>query len=170
MSTEVLGTYALHHVDGCPTVATGCHFTITNPKEPHPSQVLCYRNPDVPGDATFGQVGFGFNLADGAGFLPLWHITKDSNIFMTFGQATEAAKKGYKVCRKGWNGADMFLHYVEPGLVSPAQLGVRRALMDGSSGVMQGHWIIKTATGEFQTWAPSSADSLAEDWEIYSPE
>lgn len=83
---------------------------------------------------------------------------------MTFGLATEAAKKGLKVARLGWNGAGMYA-YIVPAASYPAQTEVAKAQF-GEMVPYRSYWALKTAQNDVATWAPSGSDSLAEDWVI----
>ncbi len=91
---------------------------------------------------------------------------------MNFGQATEAAKAGKKVARKGWNGSGMFAYIVpERGLVVcelPKQIDLGNALLacDDTAIMCRAHWQLFTAQKDIAAWAPSGSDSLAEDWNI----
>lgn len=91
---------------------------------------------------------------------------------MNFGQALEALKNGEKVCRSGWNGADMFL-VLSPGKedLESSQF-FNSALADhaislGGSMTVRPSFMLKTAQDDVAYWAPSGSDALAEDWEIY---
>lgn len=82
---------------------------------------------------------------------------------MNFGLAIEAAKKGKKIARRGWNGKDQYVElasgiaYVVPDgkivNVEHEAIGNRALAFVGTSGVQMG-------------WLASQADMLAEDWEI----
>lgn len=82
---------------------------------------------------------------------------------MTFGLAIEAAKKGKRIARKGWNGKGQYVElakaisYKSPtGAVVNAEhnaIGNQALAFVGTSGVQMG-------------WLASQADMLAEDWEI----
>ena len=86
---------------------------------------------------------------------------------MTFGMATEAAKRGYKVARIGWNGAGMH-SVIMPGYPDgvPANKATAQChcIAEGTLLVINPYWVLKTANGSISTWAPSGSDSLAEDW------
>lgn len=87
--------------------------------------------------------------------------TKD----LTFGEATYAAKYlGKKVCRSGWNGANMYA-YVVPSGRFPALTEIAKKEF-GETVPYRSYWALKTAQGDVATWAPSGSDSLAEDWMI----
>ncbi len=82
---------------------------------------------------------------------------------MTFGVAIEAAKKGKRIARKGWNGKGQYVElakaisYKSPtGAVVNAEhdaIGNQALAFVGTSGVQMG-------------WLASQADMLADDWEI----
>ena len=86
---------------------------------------------------------------------------------MTFGLALEAAKKGYKVARLGWNGKSQYVElatnisYVGADgtveNVNHAAIGNNALAFCGTSGVQIG-------------WLASQADMLAEDWMIVGGE
>ena len=84
---------------------------------------------------------------------------------MTFGLATEAAKKGLKVARIGWNGAGMFA-YIVPANSYPAQTEAAKSHFGDNLVPYRQYWALKTAQDDVATWAPSGSDSLAEDWVI----
>jgi len=83
---------------------------------------------------------------------------------MSFGQAVDAAKKGHKIAREGWNGADMYA-YIVPAASYPAKTDIAKAEF-GESVPYREYWALKTAQNDVATWAPSGSDSLAEDWII----
>jgi len=111
---------------------------------------------------------------------------------MTFGLATETAKKGYGIARRGWNGSGMFA-FIEPEYQTTVRdildweielgTGVLRKFYvpqfahtkseeDAGKGpgsvevTYRTTWKLRTADGSIATWAPSGSDSLAEDWYI----
>ncbi|TNF01492.1 MAG: DUF2829 domain-containing protein [Gammaproteobacteria bacterium] len=85
---------------------------------------------------------------------------------MTFGQALEAIKKGYKVARSNWNGKDMFLFLV-PGSTfqvnRPPLLGIYD---EGTTINYRPHIDMRTADGEIVPWVASQSDLLVDDWFI----
>lgn len=88
------------------------------------------------------------------------------NSNLNFGQAIEAAKKGKKVTREGWNGSGMFA-YIVPANSYPAQTGVAKEYFGENSMVpYRAYWALKTAQEDVAMWSPSGSDSLAEDWII----
>jgi hypothetical protein len=82
---------------------------------------------------------------------------------MTFGLAIEAAKKGHKISRAGWNGKSQYIElasaisYKNPAgeeiNTDHAAIGNKAFAFCGTSGVQMG-------------WLASQADMLAEDWAI----
>lgn len=85
--------------------------------------------------------------------------------YMTFSEALEKIKDGFKVFREGWNGKDMFIFLV-PGSTfavnRPPLLGI---YPEGAKINYHGHIDMKTATGEVVPWVASQTDLLAEDWD-----
>ena len=85
---------------------------------------------------------------------------------MSFGLAIEAAKKGKRIARKGWNGKRQYVElataisYTSPiGAVVNAEhdaIGNQALAFVGTSGVQMG-------------WLASQADMLADDWMIVGP-
>ena len=49
------------------------YYRLYKKSEPHQSIVYSYANPDLK-----DQNGFGFNIADGGGFIPFWDISDDT--------------------------------------------------------------------------------------------
>lgn len=91
---------------------------------------------------------------------------------LTFGEALEALKAGYKVARKGWNGKGMWLICV-PG-TSDAQLRegtpYYEALGEATCQILPhiDMWTVDS-TGRramLPGWLASQTDMLSEDWEI----
>jgi len=84
---------------------------------------------------------------------------------VSFGQAIEAAKRGKKVARKGWNGQGMFA-YIVPSASYPAQTKIAKEYFGENLVPYRAYWALKTAQEDVATWSPSGSDSLAEDWII----
>lgn len=81
-----------------------------------------------------------------------------------FGHAIKQLKAGKKVQRHGWNGKGMFVYYV-PGGAYKTQTEVAKKDF-GSHVEYEPYLAIKNVRGTVNTWAPSVADCLAEDWEL----
>lgn len=82
----------------------------------------------------------------------------------TFGDAIAAAKAGYKVARKGWNGSGMYAYYVPGGNYASQTEHAKKEF--GETTPYRPYWALKTAQNDVATWAPSGSDSLADDWMI----
>lgn len=84
---------------------------------------------------------------------------------LTFGLAIEAAKKGHKIARKGWNGKGMWLAYI-----SHWDMPTVHAMELFPCGCDAGTFLpfigMKTADNKFVPWLASQTDVLAEDWVI----
>jgi len=87
------------------------------------------------------------------------------NTNLNFGQAIEAAKKGKRVARTGWNGSGMFA-YIVPANAYPAQTGAAKKYWGEKLVPYREYWALKTAQEDVAMWSPSGSDSLAEDWVI----
>ena len=86
---------------------------------------------------------------------------------MSFGMAIEAAKRGYKVARKGWNGSGMFAYIVPKNkypVTSPES--PVKGMYENDMVPYRAYWALKTAQDDIATWSPSGSDSLADDWVI----
>ena len=84
---------------------------------------------------------------------------------LSFGLAIEAAKKGKKIARKGWNGKGMFLYHV-PAAAYPPSTDVAKAAFRGNDVPYGAYIAIKTAQGNVVPWLASQTDMLADDWYI----
>lgn len=85
---------------------------------------------------------------------------------LPFGLAIEAAKKGARVARRGWNGKDMYicLAHIET-FSTPADISSARN-EDGTVEVMP-FLMMKTADNKMCAgWLASQTDMLADDWYI----
>lgn len=76
---------------------------------------------------------------------------------MNFEQAREAAKKGNKIARSGWNGGNMFVVYMPPlylpvGEEAPLDSKPYFAMYN------QKQWV--------RGWLASQSEMLADDWKI----
>ncbi len=80
---------------------------------------------------------------------------------LSFGQAIEALKSrwGVRVARKGWNGKNMWIAYVNAGWSAHHEVAA----------IVPEHTlpfiVMYSATGEFVPWLASQTDMLADDWE-----
>ncbi len=86
---------------------------------------------------------------------------------LTFGLAVEAAKQGFKIARKGWNGKGMFVVYQKgypQGIPSNKQTAEAFGINEGDLFVCNPYLQIKNVDGSASMWVPSINDVLAEDW------
>lgn len=92
---------------------------------------------------------------------------------MTFGQALEKLKEGYKVARYGWNGKGMFIYLVNGTKVhydklrneAAKHLEVDKRLNEGKTAIINSHIDMKAADGSIVVgWLASQTDMLSEDW------
>lgn len=86
---------------------------------------------------------------------------------MSFGMAIEAARRGHKIARTGWNGTGMFAYIVPAAKYKPqTSVAMDMAFDDGLIPYRE-YWALFTAQKDVATWQPSGSDSLANDWMIY---
>lgn len=76
---------------------------------------------------------------------------------MNFGEALKALQEGKFVQRKGWNGKNMHLYYVEKETTTNK---------DGDTVTTEPSIWMKNAQGTYSVWMPSVMDLFANDWEI----
>lgn len=95
---------------------------------------------------------------------------------ITFGLATEAMKKGFKVARAGWNGKGQWV-VMMPALYLPpfntqepgAKVNDRTAKHIGKDTPLdsQPYFALFNTQGKWQPgWVPSTSDCLVDDWNI----
>lgn len=89
---------------------------------------------------------------------------------MTFGLAIEAAKKGKKIAREGWNGKDMWVVYQKgypDGIPVNKNTAEATGIEEGKTCYFRPYLMMKTVNqDEFVPWTVSQTDALAEDWVI----
>lgn len=102
-------------------------------------------------------------------------MTQDT---LTFGEALQCLKRGYRIARAGWNGKGMFLfirHGSYPGdsPISTFVDGVSAELFetgDQNTDVRLPCICMHTASGSIlHGWLASQTDILAEDWMVLEP-
>ena len=113
----------------------------------------------------------GYHIADGKE--NRW-MSKDEferlyreNGSLTFGQAVDALKSGKLVCRKGWNGAGMFLRLMETDFYELNEDKVPE-FKRGSEWNLLPFIMMKTAQNTLVPWLASQTDILVEDWMVLS--
>lgn len=95
---------------------------------------------------------------------------------LTFGHAIEAAKKGRKIARRGWNGKNMFVVYMPPLQLPPYNTqGTARKVNDRTAKFIgedapldcQPYFAMYNAQQQWiPGWLASQSDMLADDWEV----
>ncbi len=94
---------------------------------------------------------------------------------MNFGQAIEALKEGKKVAREGWTGKGLFIFMQVPATITediiPKMQSLPQSVKDefakrGGSISYSNQMALVNPNNSINGWAPSSSDTLAEDWII----
>lgn len=94
---------------------------------------------------------------------------------LNFGQAIEALKQGKRVARQGWNGKGLFVFMQVPAEISeeiiPKMQSLPQSVKDefakrGKSISYSNQMALVDTNNQISGWAPSSSDTLAEDWVI----
>ena len=88
---------------------------------------------------------------------------------MNFGLAIEAAKKGKKIARLGWNGKGMWVVYrtgYPDGIPCNKNTADAVGIPEGSLFKVRPYLQMKCVDGSFQMWLASQSDILADDWYI----
>jgi hypothetical protein len=82
-----------------------------------------------------------------------------------FAFALEAAKRGRKITRKGWNGKGQYVFLIPGGVIKREEIP---ALKDEPGEIsFLGCFCIKTTDGRVQLgWLATQSDMQASDWEI----
>jgi len=89
---------------------------------------------------------------------------ENKTAMMTFGCALEAAKKGCKISRRGWNGKGQYVFLVD-GIEFHTNADLSD--LDGQDVEVHDAMAIKTTSGVIQVgWLASQSDMLADDWVI----
>jgi len=148
-----------------------------------------YRGWELPSDENGSDVGYLVEYLDGGksnhpdhnGYISwspseVFHKAYREVTGLSFGLAIEAAKKGMKIARKGWNGKNMFVVYMSPMFLPPfsdqttnRKVNDRTAKWIGEDTPLNtlGYFAMFTADRKWLPgWLASQTDMLAEDWEI----
>ena len=88
------------------------------------------------------------------------------NDTLTFGEALENIKLGYKLARTGWNGKSMFVFLVKGSLFEVNREPLLGIYPLGTVINYLPHIDMKTADGSVVPWLASQTDILADDWQI----
>ena len=88
---------------------------------------------------------------------------------MSFGLAIEAAKKGKKISRRGWNGKGMYVIYrtgYPDGIPCNKNTADAVGIPEGTLFKVRPYLQMKCVDDTFQMWLASQSDILADDWYI----
>lgn len=88
---------------------------------------------------------------------------------MNFGLAIEAAKKGKKISRRGWNGKGMYVIYrtgYPEGIPCNKNTADAVGIPEGTLFKVRPYLQMKCVDDTFQMWLASQSDILADDWYI----
>jgi hypothetical protein len=88
---------------------------------------------------------------------------------LTFGLAIEAAKKGCKIARKGWNGKGLYVIYrtgYPDGIPCNKNTADAVGIPEGTLFKVRPYLQMKCVDGSFQMWLASQSDILESDWEV----
>lgn len=86
---------------------------------------------------------------------------------MSFGEAIEAAKRGSRIARKGWNGKGMFVVYQKgypDGIPANKNTAEAFGIEEGSPFKVRPYLQMRCADGTHQMWLASQSDILDNDW------
>ena len=141
-----------------------------------------YRGWELPADENGADEGYLVEYLDGGKSNHLDHegyiSWSPSEVFnnayrkvdgMIFGFAIEAAKKGHKIARNGWNGKNMFVVYQKGyplGIPCNAQTAEAWGMLEGDLFKCEPYLQIQMVNGSHSMWVPSVNDTLSEDWFI----
>lgn len=85
---------------------------------------------------------------------------------MNFSEALVLLKTGHKMRRRGWNGKDMFVYYVEGSRFKVNRAPLLGIYPEDTEINYRPHLDLRAADGTCGVWSISNADALAEDWEV----
>jgi len=87
------------------------------------------------------------------------------NPYLTFGEALQLMKEGYKVQREGWNGKGMFLFLVKGSTFKVNRAPLLGIYPEDTEINYRPHIDMKTVDGAIVPWVASQTDLIEEDWE-----
>lgn len=85
---------------------------------------------------------------------------------LSFGHALEAIKQGYRLARKGWNGANMFVFLVDGSTFVVNREPLKSIFPEGTEVNYRPHIDLAAADETVGVWQPSMGDVMADDWYI----
>jgi len=134
-----------------------------------------YDEPDDQGEEQIETDGYAVTYPDGyKSWCPKAQFEEANRACdaMPFGHAIEAARKGLKIARAGWNGKGMFVFLSYPETIQAENIRkVHRDALNASDTdsamIVLPCFCMKVATGEVLFgWLASQTDMLADDWKI----
>lgn len=135
-----------------------------------------YRGWDIPYDMDPSHEGYLVKYYDQESWSPKDQFDSTYRSFdgcMTFGDALELLKMGFRVARKGWNGKGMFIYMQDGSYPYFYQLkdDVQKKLLETNCADSDGkvninpHIDMKAADGSIVIgWTASQTDMLSNDW------
>lgn len=97
---------------------------------------------------------------------------------LSFSSALWALKNGKPICREGWNGKGMFVVKQVPAHITGDIIPNMQSLPQSAKDILMARenphidytcqMLIINRDGRADSWVPSSADVLAEDWMIFN--
>lgn len=90
------------------------------------------------------------------------------NSSVTFSEALDLLKQGYRLARAGWNGKGMFIFLVNGSNFKVNREPLLSILGEGAEVTYRPHIDMKDAEGKIVPWLASQTDIMADDWEVVS--
>ena len=104
------------------------------------------------------------------------NINMDTMTSINFGKAIEALKAGFAIRRNGWNGKGLFVIKQVPCHINSDIIPNMQSLPQSAKDILMARekpqinytnqMLIINQDGRADSWAPSSSDIFAEDWEV----
>lgn len=83
---------------------------------------------------------------------------------MNFGEALKLLKEGNRLEREGWNGKNMYIYYVPPGIYASQTEAIK--IEYPTSVPYEAYLAMRTVQGYVIPWLASQTDILADDWKL----
>ena len=131
-----------------------------------------YRGWTIPADENPADEGYLVKYPDGYESWSPKEVFEDAyreTDGMSFGLAIEAAKKGKKISRRGWNGKGMYVIYrtgYPEGIPCNKNTADAVGIPEGTLFKVRPYLQMKCVDDTFQMWLASQSDILADDWYI----
>ena len=131
-----------------------------------------YRGWNIPADENPADEGYLVKYPDGYESWspkPVFDEAYRKTTGMSFGLAIEAAKKGKKITRAGWNGKGMYVIYrtgYPDGIPCNKNTADAVGIPEGTLFKVRPYLQMKCVDDTFQMWLASQSDILADDWAI----